>query len=781
METVKAEESRKKYQEKKETVIGLLDKAIDFYGEQEREKEAKAFQTLKEDLENGEFSIVIVGEFSAGKSTLLNALMRKRILPSYTGETTATVNFLRHIDKAPDGVQGMVYYYDGKKESVADVSLDTISEFVSTKGKDVVKTIDHLDLYLDSEFLKDGVTLVDSPGLNGVLDGHRQVTEAQILKSHASIFLFNSDHPGSKTDFEFLHDLQKKVKTIIFVLNKIDGIKADEGETVETVIDSLKKNYKKQFPDETEVPEIWPVSAYQALVARSDMPMQYHENIVESEDERKRLEKASRLESFEDRLMKFLTCGEKAHQQLLAPVDRIISIAVESKKEYEEEEKILNSKVDGTELEAEIEQLQNAKSELENQVKKSRNDIDTKLNNEIKDIKEEYKAALERLREKSLKNFEYYDDVESLQEFLETFDLRLKKEVERINLEEQEHLWDKILVLIHTQCTENANKIENEINARDFSVELELKSNMEKTDISSIKMGLDEMDSKIKEKKQKLETLKKEKMKLENDDIKVRKKEREYRKKEQEIGDLQAKVDLIELQQLPEIIIYDKKVTKKEPRGGIFGTVLDVFIGEKKVLTYEKRTDSSARDEQKKENAEKEEKLNKRINEIKTCMPDYIEIETDVERLENALSRANLDIQNMQKEIDEQRQKNIEEINRKYDRMIRKMKRQAGNFCDDIIDAVNKQVGNILNHMKESYKELIINTVEIEQKKMIEQKINRIEQLKKQIESSESEKAEKLLELKKKKDRITDLLTDAADIQTELECMEIDEIQKENL
>ena len=75
--------------------------------------------------------------------------------------------------------------------------------------------------------------------------------------------------PGSKTDFEFLYDLQKKVKTIIFVLNKIDNIKEEEGETVESVIESLKSNYRKQFPDIKTVPEIWPVAAFKALEART--------------------------------------------------------------------------------------------------------------------------------------------------------------------------------------------------------------------------------------------------------------------------------------------------------------------------------------------------------------------------------------------------------------------------------------------------------------------------------------------------------------------------------
>ena len=100
------------------------------------------------------------------------------------------------------------------------VDFDTINKYVCTKSDiGVASSVEHLDLFLDSKFLEGNVTLVDSPGLNGTADGHREITEAQIEKSSASIFMFKADQPGSKTDFEFLRQLKSKVNTIIFVLN----------------------------------------------------------------------------------------------------------------------------------------------------------------------------------------------------------------------------------------------------------------------------------------------------------------------------------------------------------------------------------------------------------------------------------------------------------------------------------------------------------------------------------------------------------------------------------
>lgn len=56
---------------------------------EEYEKVKKAITGQRENLEKDEFSIVLVGEFSAGKSTFLNALMGERLLPSFSSETTA--------------------------------------------------------------------------------------------------------------------------------------------------------------------------------------------------------------------------------------------------------------------------------------------------------------------------------------------------------------------------------------------------------------------------------------------------------------------------------------------------------------------------------------------------------------------------------------------------------------------------------------------------------------------------------------------------------------------
>ena len=289
-------EYKQDFEKNKKNVLELLERARGFCKDAGSLERAETFGSLAETLRKGEFSIVVVGEFSAGKSTFLNALMGERLLPSFTKETTATVNFLKHKDNACGGEIGTVYYSDGRERTIHNTDgkelFDIVKQYASTEGKEmginVAEEIAHFDLFLDSKFLEDGVMLVDSPGLNGIADKHREITERQIERSSACIFMFRADQPGSKSDFEFLRELKDNVKTIIFVLNKIDEIKETEGETVESVINQIKANYKSQFPNDTTMPEIMGISAYKALVARSKQRLDYPLGVFDHTPEQKK-------------------------------------------------------------------------------------------------------------------------------------------------------------------------------------------------------------------------------------------------------------------------------------------------------------------------------------------------------------------------------------------------------------------------------------------------------------------------------------------------------------
>lgn len=760
---ITSEDIRKSYVEKKNKVLAVLEKTRGFYTQNGDKTKEEVFEKLKENLENGEFSIVVVGEFSAGKSTLLNALMGQRILPSFTNETTATVNFLRHKDRAINGEVGRVYYRDGEEEELRDLSLATINEYVSTKGDEVANKVEHLDLYLDSQFLEDGVTLVDSPGLNGVADGHREITEQQILKSNASIFLFNSDHPGSKTDFEFLYDLQKKVKTIIFVLNKIDNIKEEEGETVESVIESLKSNYRKQFPDIKTVPEIWPVAAFKALEART-VP------------EKAGQEEISRLKPFEERLLKFLTCGEKAHQQLISPVERVISVLNETKSNYEEDLKLLAEKQDTEELENKISEVQEIVGNLSNKIKKSKNNVSNAVSNSSKEIIEELEAQISKLQDRKLEEIDQFEDLDELLEYLDKFEKEFIHKVKSIAMEGEENLKEKIKTVVNMNYVETVDEVNNQLMQSNSSINLDIKNHLN-TDVEVYEVGLNEMDEKVQALEEELKQIEENAHLAEEDYIREKELARRKIKLDEEIESLKEAQTIISNRMIPEIQRYTKNVQSREHRGGLLGTVGYALFGGKLTTHQELKEDSTAHDREEKRKNEELQQNKEEIKKKETKIEEYGEINVELKELHFLREKAKIEQKN--EEIAKVKQESINKIDKGYKKQIRKCKRELRRFCDDITDELIPAVRKELKEEQDTYVNIVMNIVEANIRTEMKQKEERLKNLQEQLASSENEKNQQIQDLNEKIVWINTILDESVDIEMELESEEIDTISEE--
>ena len=760
---ITSEDIRKSYVEKKNKVLAVLEKTRGFYTQNGDKTKEEVFEKLKENLENGEFSIVVVGEFSAGKSTLLNALMGQRILPSFTNETTATVNFLRHKDRAINGEVGRVYYRDGEEEELRDLSLATINEYVSTKGDEVANKVEHLDLYLDSQFLEDGVTLVDSPGLNGVADGHREITEQQILKSNASIFLFNSDHPGSKTDFEFLYDLQKKVKTIIFVLNKIDNIKEEEGETVESVIESLKSNYRKQFPDIKTVPEIWPVAAFKALEART-VP------------EKAGQEEISRLKPFEERLLKFLTCGEKAHQQLISPVERVISVLNETKSNYEEDLKLLAGKQDTEELESKISEVQEIVGNLSNKIKKSKNNVSNAVSNSSKEIIEELEAQISKLQDRKLEEIDQFEDLDELLEYLDKFEKEFLHKVKSIAMEGEENLKEKIKTVVNMNYADTVDEVNNQLMQSNSSINLDIKNHLN-TDVEIYEVGLNEMDEKVQALEEELKQIEENAHLAEEDYIREKELARRKIKLDEEIESLKEAQTIISNRMIPEIQRYTKNVQSREHRGGLLGTVGYVLFGGKLTTHQELKEDSTAHDREEKRKNEELQQNKEEIKKKETKIEEYGEINVELKELHFLREKAKIEQKN--EEIAKAKQESINKIDKGYKKQIRKCKRELRRFCDDITDELIPAVRKELKEEQDTYVNIVMNIVEANIRTEMKQKEERLKNLQEQLASSENEKNQQIQDLNEKIVWINTILDESVDIEMELESEEIDTISEE--
>lgn len=206
--------------------------------------------------------VAITGQFSSGKSTFLNALLAKNILPTGITPVTSKVNYIRY----GDTFRIRVRYLDGRDE-YHDIS--SIGAFTDQREK--VEEIAYLTLYAPLDILKD-VVFVDTPGLNSQAASDTQTTQKVLKEVDGIIWLSLIDNAGKMSELkvleEYLGEYQNKS---LCVLNQKDKFSP---ELVEETMAYVRTTFGEFFS------EVVPISAKQALESRShDKKVQMEEAI----------------------------------------------------------------------------------------------------------------------------------------------------------------------------------------------------------------------------------------------------------------------------------------------------------------------------------------------------------------------------------------------------------------------------------------------------------------------------------------------------------------------
>ena len=195
--------------------------------------------------------VAITGQFSSGKSTFLNALLAKNILPTGITPVTSKVNYIRY----GDAFRIRVRYLDGRDE-YHDVS--TIATFTDQREK--VEEIAYLTLYAPLDILKD-VVFVDTPGLNSQASSDTQTTQKVLKEVDGIIWLSLIDNAGKMSELkvleEYLGEYQNKS---LCVLNQKDKFTQEQ---IEETTRYVRSAFGEFFSD------VIPISARQALESRS--------------------------------------------------------------------------------------------------------------------------------------------------------------------------------------------------------------------------------------------------------------------------------------------------------------------------------------------------------------------------------------------------------------------------------------------------------------------------------------------------------------------------------
>ncbi|MDP8924057.1 MAG: dynamin family protein, partial [Chloroflexota bacterium] len=216
------------------------------------------------------FLLVVVGEFNAGKSAFVNALLRDDVLREGVTPTTAAVTLVSHG-----------------------------AERRERQGSDGL-----VQVTAPSPILQD-LRLVDTPGTNAILRHHERLTQEFVPRSDLVLFVTSADRPFTESERAFLAEIRSWGRKVVFALNKVDLLGTPDD--LRAQLDFVAAGVRQLLGFE---PEIFPVSARRARAALD----------VADPTERARQWEASGFAALEGYLQRTLDDIGRVRLKLLSPL-----------------------------------------------------------------------------------------------------------------------------------------------------------------------------------------------------------------------------------------------------------------------------------------------------------------------------------------------------------------------------------------------------------------------------------------------------------------------------
>lgn len=226
----------------------------------------KTIRNLNDEL----FKLVVLGEFSRGKSTVVNAFLGDRVLPASSQPTTTVLSRITYSeiptfqliyrDKTPT-----------KKISQEDfiklvapsepIPGDEESERIYQRGLEEYRKVEYAKIGYPSPLCENSVEIVDTPGTNDLDPVREKITYDFIPASDAVIIVLSAKMILAKTEMDFLRDriLKADIQRIFFVINFSDHLKTEEDR--KKILDYARKHLRLVVGE----PRLYLVSAKAAM------------------------------------------------------------------------------------------------------------------------------------------------------------------------------------------------------------------------------------------------------------------------------------------------------------------------------------------------------------------------------------------------------------------------------------------------------------------------------------------------------------------------------------
>ncbi|MBN1890842.1 MAG: dynamin family protein [Thermoflexales bacterium] len=210
------------------------------------------------------FLLVVVGEFNAGKSAFINALLGQALLEEGVTPTTTTIRVLRYGETVEQAMES--------------------GEWVQTCPDEALRNI----------------SIVDTPGTNAIMREHEAITSQFVPRADLILFVTSADRPFTESERAFLEKIKNWGKKVVFVINKIDILETTA--QVDQVTAFVTDNARALL---NVTSEVFPVSAKLALRSKQGDPMLWG---------------VSRFEALEHYIKQTLDAAERIRLKLGSPL-----------------------------------------------------------------------------------------------------------------------------------------------------------------------------------------------------------------------------------------------------------------------------------------------------------------------------------------------------------------------------------------------------------------------------------------------------------------------------
>ena len=278
-------------------VLRLVEPIVKDQAREAQDRLRELFVRLAEDR----FNLVVVGRFSRGKTSLMNAILGIDRLPTGIVPLTSVVTTVAYGSKE----QVIINYHDNRIPS--EIPIDALPQFITQRhNPGNIRQVRVAEVKLPAEFLRRGFYFVDTPGLGSAIPENTRTTEEFLPEADAFVLVTSYESPLSEEELRIVRAASSSGRRVFVVLNKHDIVSCDERRDVAGY---LNKQLIEVLGN--SAPQVFSVSAREGIEARRSRDPQ-------------RLA-ASGIEELETELVRFLL-EYKSAEFLLRMCDRVADL-----------------------------------------------------------------------------------------------------------------------------------------------------------------------------------------------------------------------------------------------------------------------------------------------------------------------------------------------------------------------------------------------------------------------------------------------------------------------